>query len=66
MLSEAEGEVETSPGRVPLVYNYVIAVKVLDEMSLSRGSFDCAQDDTISQRHPVEIISEKLRNHFLQ
>lgn len=44
MLSEAEGEVETSPGRVPLVYNYVIAVKVLDEMSLSRGSFDCAQD----------------------
>ena len=37
MLSEAEGEVETSPGRVPLVYNYVIAVKVLDEMSLSRG-----------------------------
>ena len=56
MLSEAEGEVETSPGRVPLVYNYVIAVKVLDEMSLSRGSFDCAQDDIISRRHPVEII----------
>ena len=47
MLSEAAGEVETSPGRVPHVYNYVIAVKVLDEMSLSRGSFDYAQDDII-------------------
>ena len=39
---------------------------VVDERYLSRGSFDFAQDDIISQQHPVENISKKLRNNFFQ